>query len=92
MYYDKIKNINLALTLLNDGDILYINEYTGRIYFKKTDSSILIKNKNYTSKLTEEDFIKLFSSSSFYVLDQEKLNNDTIDLERDKEYYSWKYK
>jgi hypothetical protein len=92
MYYDKIKNINLALTLLNDGDILYINEYTGRIYFKKIDSSILIKNKNYTSKLSEEDFIKLFSSSSFYVLDQEKLNNDTIDLERDKEYYSWKYK
>ena len=40
MYYDKIKNINLALTLLNDGDILYINEYTGRIYFKKIDSSI----------------------------------------------------
>ena len=87
-----IKNINTALSLLDDGYILYINEYNNRIFFRKKENIILVKNDKYTSKITEKDFVSLFQKNSFYYLDPNELNGEAIDVQRDEEYYSWRYK
>ena len=82
---NEIFTINDALELLKDGIVLKDN-LRNRFICKKNKIYVYAINSSY--KLTFADFLDLFKDSKFAIED----DGETIDPEKDKEYYSFKHK
>ena len=82
----EILNIEEAYILLKEGLVLMDAK---KSYFKLSKKRIVIKGENATYSLMIKEFLDLYKDSKFIVLDY---NEDSIDLKRDEEYYSFKHK
>ena len=82
----EIIEIKEALQLLKDKIVLKDIQSNRFIYKKKR---IYVYSTNSSYNLNEEDFLSLFKDSKFIIEDFEE---EIIDLEKDKEYYSFKHK
>lgn len=82
----EIIEIKEALQLLKDKIVLKDIQSNRFIYKNKR---IYIYSSNSSYNLNEEDFLVLFKDGKFIIEDFEE---ETIDLEKDKEYYSFKHK
>lgn len=82
----EIIEIKEALQLLKDKIVLKDIQSNRFIYKKKR---IYVYSSNSSYNLNEEDFLALFKDSKFIIEDFEE---EIIDLEKDKEYYSFKHK
>ena len=83
---DEFVEINEALSLLKEGIILKDNLRSKFIYKKKR---IYVYSNNSSYNLNFKDFSELFKDSKFII---EDFDDSTVDLEKDKEYYSFKHK
>lgn len=83
---ENIFEINEALSLLKEGIILKDKVSTRFICKKKR---IYIYSSNSSYNLSFEDFYELFKDNKFVV---EDFDDSSIDIEKDKEYYSFKHK
>ena len=83
---ENIFEINDALSLLKEGVILK-DKVNNRFICKKKRIYIYSSNSSYN--LSFDDFYELFKDSKFVV---EDFDDSTIDIEKDKEYYSFKHK
>lgn len=82
---EKIININEAINLLKEG--LILKDINNRFIYKKKRVYVYSSNSSYNLKIDE--FIELFKDNKFVLEDFE---DGSIDLEKDKEYYSFKHK
>lgn len=82
----EIFEIDEAILLLKEKVILKDNLSTKFIYKKKR---IYVYSSSSSYSLSLQDFSELFKDSKFFIEDFE---DSTIDLEKDKEYYSFKHK
>lgn len=83
---NEVFEINDALNLLKEGIILKDNLSTRFIYKKK---KIYVYSSFSSYNLSIKDFSELFKDSKFII---EDFDDSNIDLEKDKEYYSFKHK
>jgi len=83
---ENVLDINEALNLLKEGIVLKDNLSTIFIYKRKR---IYVYSSNSSYNLSLKDFSELFKDSKFIIEDFE---DGGIDLEKDKEYYSFKHK
>ena len=83
---ENIFEINEALSLLKEGVILKDKMSTKFICKKKR---IYVYSSNSSYNLSFDDFCELFKDSKFVV---EDFDDSGIDIEKDKEYYSFKHK
>ena len=74
-----------VINLLKEGFVLSSIIDKRLYYFKQRKNYILVKNDNSEFYLSEYDFIELYKNYFFFIVDNEE---DFIDEERDKEYYS----
>ena len=83
---DKEKiTIKNAIKYLKQGFILNSIIDKRLYYFKYNKNYVLVKNDKSEFYLSEYDFIELYKEYIFYIVDNE---DETIDEEKDKEYYS----
>ena len=83
---DEFIEVNEAVNLLKDGIILKdINK--SLFVYKKEKIHVYSTNSSYSLKIDE--FIELFKDDKFII---EDFDDNTIDVEKDKEYYSFKHK
>ena len=83
---EEIIEIELAVNLLKEGIILKDN-LKNRFICKKKRVHVYSLNSSYS--LSFEEFIELFKNNKFMI---EDFDDSQIDLEKDKEYYSFKHK
>lgn len=83
---NEVYEINEALNLLKEGIILKDN-LSSRFICKK--KRIYVYSSNTSYNLSFKDFSELFKDSKFVL---EDFDDSSIDLEKDKEYYSFKHK
>lgn len=83
---NEILNVDEALIALKEGLILK-DKLSTKFIFKK--SRIYVYSTNSSYKLSCNDFTYLYKDSEFVI---EDFSDSTIDLEKDKEYYSFKHK
>lgn len=81
--------INEAILYLKEGEILLSIE-SNSSFFKLKDNNIVIINKNYKSVINFNEFIELYKDSKFIIYNPKE--NDLVDENKDKEYYSWNHK
>ena len=81
---DKI-SIYSALSFLKSGHKLYSIIDEKKFIFKYLNNIIYVNSNNLYIKLNEYKFLELYSNSTFFVFD----DVEEIDIEKDKEYYSW---
>lgn len=81
-----ILDINEALPLLKEGIILK-DKVSTRFVCKKKRIYVYSSNSSYN--LSFEDFKDLFKDNQFII---EDFSDSDIDIEKDKEYYSFKHK
>lgn len=81
-------NIYEALELLKEKYILFANINGIKCYFINKAKLIWIIHGNARYKLNERDFLTLYKDINFYI--DAHVNDVEIDIEKDKEYYSWK--
>ena len=85
---EKIFTIEEMLPLLKE-HILFFSFNEGRKkYFHYMKKNILVQDGNSRYKINEKDFKELFKDAKFLIFDPK--DNIEIDLEKDKEYYSWR--
>jgi len=82
----EVIGIKEAINLLKEKVVLKDNSNNKFIYKKK---KIYVYSSNSSYSLSSEDFFELFKDSKFIIEDFE---DNGIDLEKDKEYYSFKHK
>ena len=83
---NEIYTINEAINILKEKIILKDNLNNKFVYKKKR---IYVYSSNSSYNLNIDDFLELFKDSKFIIED----NDDSeIDIEKDKEYYSFKHK
>lgn len=58
-------------------------------YFKLSNKTIIIRGDNVRYSLEIKEFLDLYKNSKFVVVD---FNDESIDLKKDEEYYSFKHK
>jgi lipoate-protein ligase A len=84
----KTDSVYTALELLKQGNIL-IEEKKRTIIFMK-DQKIHLKNTQWNSKISSEDFLSLFEDAVFSTYEKKK--DAEISDEKDIEYYTWREK
>ena len=83
---EEIITINEAINMLKDGIILK-DTMGNKFIFKKRRIYVYSSNSSYN--LSAQDFSELFKDNKFII---EDFDDSQIDLEKDKEYYSFKHK
>jgi len=83
---NEIIEINEAINLLKEGIILKDTLSNKFIYKRKR---IYVYSSNSSYNLNIKDFNELFKDSRFII---EDFDDNFIDIEKDKEYYSFKHK
>ncbi len=81
-------NINDALSFLKKYYVLFSDINNEKIYFLYRDNHILIRTPKASFKLNENDFLLLYKNTKFSFNNVNEISE--IDVEKDKEYYSWK--
>ncbi|MCR4698107.1 MAG: hypothetical protein K5762_01945 [Bacilli bacterium] len=81
-------NVNQALKYLKASYHLYsiINKKEEDFFY--LDDSILVKSELKSFKIKEYDFLSLYKECTFYLLEDN--NEETVDVKKDEEYYSWR--
>lgn len=79
-------DINAAINLLKEKIILKDNLSSKFVYKNKR---IYVYGINSSYNLSLEDFLDLFRDNKFMI---EEFDDCAIDLEKDREYYSFKHK
>ena len=78
-----------ALALLKGGYPLKLifrdREY--RLYFHK--GKVHLKNETEGLSISEYEFSSLYQGCRFYI-DHESMDEETVDMKKDEEYYSWR--
>ena len=69
----------------NGGYKLYSIIDNEKYVFKYLNEIIYVHSNNLFIKMNEYKFLELYSNSTFFVFD----DIEEIDVEKDKEYYSW---
>lgn len=87
MNRDKL-NIKEAIKYLKASYQLYaiIDKKEERFLF--LNNSFIIKNDQKNIKLNEYEFSNLYKDTYFYLIENE--NEETVDIKKDEEYYSWR--
>lgn len=83
---EEIIDIELAVNLLKEGIVLKDN-LNNKFIRKKKRVQVYSLNSSYS--LSFEEFFELFKNNKFII---EDFDDSQIDLEKDKEYYSFKHK
>lgn len=78
-----------ACRLLNEKEILQCLDNNPSL-FRLRQGKVQIVNKNFTSYISIEEFKTLYSEFKFIIY--EANDDQTIDDNKDKEYYSWTHK
>lgn len=87
--------INLSNSLDIDKAIIYLKAnyklYSiidrEKVIFYLKDNLVTIKSSKVTSRLSIYDLKEVYSKSSFFILEN---NEEEVDIQKDKEYYSWR--
>lgn len=83
----KIIDVNKGLRLLQDGYVLEAFDKNNHFIFTLSDNNkILVTSTTYNLSLERNDFLNLYKDFSFSLIIDKNYDN-TIDLEKDKEYY-----
>lgn len=85
---DKNYNLNEAIELLTKGIILTSTINNRQAFIKCKNKIIYIYSFNTRIKINMEDFKTLYDKCVFEIYDENQ--EITVDLEKDKEYYSWR--
>lgn len=85
---EKAYKIDEMLPLLKNHILFFSIGDKRKKYFHYMNKKVLVQDVNSRYKISEEDFIKLYKDATFYVYDPS--NQIEIDIEKDKEYYSWR--
>lgn len=85
---EKAYKIEEMLPLLKNHILFFCIGDKRKKYFHYMKKAILVQDGNSRYKLSEEDFISLYKDANFYIYDNS--NQVEIDVEKDKEYYSWR--
>lgn len=80
--------INEALSFLKKHYVLFANVQNIKTYFYYKNNFVRVVSANSSFNLSEDDFFSLYKDSKFYLIEDN--NSVEIDVEKDKEYYSWK--
>ena len=89
MAMENIKlNVNQALRYLKASYHLYTIIDKKEEDFFYLDETIFVKSELKSFKIKEYDFLSLYQDCTFYVLEEN--NEDTVDIKKDEEYYSWR--
>lgn len=83
---EEIIDIELAINLLKEGIVLKDN-FKNKFVKKKKRVHVYSSNSSYS--LSFDEFQELFKNNKFII---EDFDDYQIDLEKDKEYYSFKHK
>lgn len=86
MENQKIEDINIALKLLKDGEILVSKNKTLTFFAQKKDK-IHCQNSSASFNLSYIEFLSLYQGSTFFIYTFD--NKTSIDIKKDEEYYSW---
>jgi len=83
-----IDNVNKALDLLKDGQILLsITKNNLKTYFAMKQNKIFVQNNYSCYSITLLEFKSLFNDCKFIIY--EIPNSSFVDLKKDEEYYGW---
>ena len=83
---EKIDTFLLVLRYLKDQEIVMLKDHTS---FHLKDDTVIVHQKNSRFRLTINDFTELYGNHDFYLY---KPSENSIDAEKDEEYYAWKSK
>lgn len=82
-------DVREALTLLKGGYRLKLvfkdREY--QVYFHK--EKVHLKNESEGLAISEYEFSSLYEDC-FFQIDHESMDEETVDIKKDEEYYSWR--
>lgn len=87
----RIRKFDEACRLIKAGEILVLpgDSSIGPTYIKSIRSKITMINQGIKAVLSQIQFEELFKEGEFYIFENKE---ESIDLKRDQEYYSWKKK
>jgi hypothetical protein len=81
-------SVAAALRRLKAGYSVYAFIDRRREDFQFQNGNILILSSNKSIRLNEYDFLELYRNQDFFL--EEVSQEDTVDMKRDEEYYSWR--
>ena len=87
---EKIEYFQEVLHLLKDKEIVFIQKGNDAVFFAVQKDKIVAKSTGSTYRLNENEFTELFQNETFYLY--ETAVQDTVNHEKDEEYYSWQHK
>jgi len=86
---EKIESFTFAVDYLKQQEVLCSVDNQKLTYYRMKDNMISVNMPNAHYLLSLEQFKELFSRQTFYLYTKYE---DSIDLSKDEEYYSWKNK
>lgn len=86
---DRKFNAKEAIRLIKGGYPIIAVIDRKKYAFSYTDNKVHVLSDNGGMTLSEPDFLSLYQDSLFY-LDQEAMEEETVDIKKDEEYYSWR--
>lgn len=87
---EKIQSLQELQEYLKLGQILYIIQEKGLVYFFLKKDKIQVHGDYARYVLSWPDFIKTFQGEDFYLY--ERKEEFTVSKEKDEEYYNWSHK
>ena len=82
-----ITNINQALKLILNGNILLSSINNSQTYFALKNDKVYIQNANSCYCISQDEFKILFNRCKFIIYQIDTISN--IDIKKDEEYYGW---
>jgi len=86
---EKIESFTFAVDYLKQQEVLCSVDNQKLTYYRMKGNMISVNMPNAHYLLSLEQFKELFSRQTFYLYTKYE---DSIDLSKDEEYYSWKNK
>ncbi len=85
--FNNSHDINEAIELLIDKNILYIDNPKTLFFYQK--GQIKACGQHFHMTLSVEDFKNIYPNSLFYLLE---ITDENVDFLKDEEYYRWRHK
>lgn len=82
-------NVSKALVYLKDGYVVSTIVETKKIYFVLKKDKIIVQSPLTKYSVSESDFIHIYEGLIFSLVQDEE---ESVDLKKDEEYYSWRNK
>ena len=86
---ERINSYSEALRCLKEGFTISTAEEMP-VYFTLHENRIRVHSEQYTLRLSQQEWKDLYGDRVFYLCDDP--DDQFIDPEKDKEYYSWRHK